>query len=350
MDGLVSSIDVVDVHVGGDVHRIVLGGIEPPPGRSVLDRMTFLRDRADGLRRFLLNEPRGGHPSLFANLIVPPSHPDANAGYVIMETMGYPMFSGTNTISTAHAVLESGLVEFSDGENTVILESPGGLVEIRARCGDGQVGEITYVADMPAYVAETGLSEDVPGYGRVPFDVVWTGVFYPIVDMRDAGLSLSREKEREILDFSRCFVETVSRNFRWVHPTFGDPGPPAFVVVTGPADVASDGTSAVRRVSTYVHPSAGICRSPAGTGTMAVATLLDARGDLAPGQCLRAISPFDTWLDGRIVDRGEAGAKIAITGKAWTIARSTLPLDPSDPMTPDEGLRRLLAPAPTHKA
>ena len=35
------------------------------------------------------------------DLIVEPSHPEAQAGYVIMEAMGYPLYSGSNTICTA---------------------------------------------------------------------------------------------------------------------------------------------------------------------------------------------------------------------------------------------------------
>src|SRR5215475_13687851 len=85
------AIDVVDVHVGGDLHRIVLGGISELPGTSVVEKMNYLKNEADGLRQILLHEPRGGHPSLYADLIVKPEHPSADAAFIIMELMEYPL-------------------------------------------------------------------------------------------------------------------------------------------------------------------------------------------------------------------------------------------------------------------
>lgn len=89
-----AEIEVVDVHVEGGLHRIILGGVKPLPGATVLEQMQYLRSHGDGLRQLVLNEPRGGRPSLFADLVVPPCLPEADAGYIIMETMGYPLISG----------------------------------------------------------------------------------------------------------------------------------------------------------------------------------------------------------------------------------------------------------------
>ena len=76
------SLNLMDTHAGGDVSRIVLGGIDPLPGKTVRQHMEYLRDDADGLRRLLLEEPYG-IPEMSVDLIVPPSHPDASVGYII---------------------------------------------------------------------------------------------------------------------------------------------------------------------------------------------------------------------------------------------------------------------------
>lgn len=96
-------LELIDTHSGGDVSRIVTSGIEPLPGRSVLEKARYLEKEGDGLRRLLLSEPYGD-PAMSVNLIVEPSHPEAVAGYIIMEAMGYPMYSGSNTICTATAL------------------------------------------------------------------------------------------------------------------------------------------------------------------------------------------------------------------------------------------------------
>ena len=73
----------------------------------MFEKMTYLRDHADWLRKRMLREPRG-YPAANCNLILPPTRPEAQAGYVIMEQVEYPAMSGTNTICVVTALLETG--------------------------------------------------------------------------------------------------------------------------------------------------------------------------------------------------------------------------------------------------
>ena len=120
------SIELIDTQSGGDVSRIVTSGIRALPGASVLEQARWLQREGDGLRRLLLSEPYGD-PAMSVDLIVEPGHPEAEAGYIIMEAMGYPMYSGSNTLCVATALLESGIIEMTGGEQRIVLESPAGL-------------------------------------------------------------------------------------------------------------------------------------------------------------------------------------------------------------------------------
>ena len=84
------TLELIDTHAGGDVSRIVVGGIQSLPGTTVREQMEYLQADADGLRRLLLFEPYG-IPEMSVDLIVPASDPAAEAGYIIMEVMGYPI-------------------------------------------------------------------------------------------------------------------------------------------------------------------------------------------------------------------------------------------------------------------
>jgi trans-L-3-hydroxyproline dehydratase len=97
-------LEVIDMQAGGDVSRIVVGGVTDLPGETVLAKARYLESDGDGLRRLLLSDPYGD-PAMSVNLVLPPSHPQAEAGYVIMEAMGYPPYSGSNTLCTATAIL-----------------------------------------------------------------------------------------------------------------------------------------------------------------------------------------------------------------------------------------------------
>jgi proline racemase len=129
------SITVVGCHAGGEVGNVVVGGVLPPPGATVFERMEALR-ADDSLRRLLLREPRGS-VAVHANLIVPSALPDCDAGYIIMEPTEYPAMSGSNTMCVATVLLETGMVEMQEPETVLRLEAPAGVVEVRATCRDG---------------------------------------------------------------------------------------------------------------------------------------------------------------------------------------------------------------------
>src|SRR5699024_8175365 len=143
------ALRLLDTHAGGDVSRIVTSGVADLPGDTVRAKMEYLRDEADDLRRLLLEEPNG-IPEMSVDLLVPPSDPQAAAGYIIMEVMGYPIYSGSNTLCTATAVLETGIVEKREGELEFMLEAPAGLVQVGARVENGVVEAVT-CEGLPSY-------------------------------------------------------------------------------------------------------------------------------------------------------------------------------------------------------
>jgi len=78
------TITVVGCHAGGEVGNVVIGGVLPPPGASVFEQMQHLQEYGDGLRHLLLREPRGS-VACHANLVVPATRRDCDAGFIIME-------------------------------------------------------------------------------------------------------------------------------------------------------------------------------------------------------------------------------------------------------------------------
>ena len=124
------AIQVVSAHAEGEVGRVIVGGVLPPPGDTLPAQRAWL-ERNDGLRRFLIHEPRGGVFTHY-NLVVPPRDPRATAGFIVMEPTDYPAMSGSNSICVATVLLETGMVEMREPVTRFALETPGGLVEIAA--------------------------------------------------------------------------------------------------------------------------------------------------------------------------------------------------------------------------
>ncbi len=103
------------------------------PGATMFDKMTWLQANRDDLRLRMLREPRG-YPAANCNLILPSSHPEADAGYVIMEQVEYPGMSGTNTMCVVTVLLETGHAADDRADHRAHPRGAG-----RPHPGDGRV-------------------------------------------------------------------------------------------------------------------------------------------------------------------------------------------------------------------
>src|SRR5207253_4150973 len=136
-------IQAVDAHAAGEPGRVIVGGVLDVPGDTMYAKMAYLQTHADDLRKRMLREPRG-YPASNCNLILPPTHPEADAGFVIMEQVEYPPMSGTNTICVTTALLETGIIPMIEPVTELTLETPAGLIGIRAACSDGKVTQVSF--------------------------------------------------------------------------------------------------------------------------------------------------------------------------------------------------------------
>src|ERR1700680_5162591 len=75
-------ITAVDAHACGEPGRVITGGVLDVPGKTMFEKKVYLETQADHLRLRMLREPRG-YPASNCNLILPPTHPEADAGFVI---------------------------------------------------------------------------------------------------------------------------------------------------------------------------------------------------------------------------------------------------------------------------
>ncbi|TFH86918.1 proline racemase [Billgrantia azerbaijanica] len=333
---------LMDTHAGGDVSRIVTGGIDLLPGATVRDQMHYLRDDADGLRKLLLHEPYG-IPEMSVDLLVPPSHPEAAVGYIIMEVMGYPIYSGSNTICTATAVLELGLVQKQEGRQRFVLESPAGLVHIEALVEDGVVEAIT-CEGLPSYIDTYRATIHVPTIGDVTYSVAYSGGFYALVEAAELGFDLTRDEERDLAECAHKIVEAIQAERGFSHYTLGDVGPLPFLHFMGPVEQVADDFYRSRS-TTYVHPGV-ICRSTTGTGTSARLALMYHEGRIKLGDKLETVSLRETGFIGEFTGTRREGThqvvENTITGKSYVLARSEIVVNCEDPLVDCAGLHHIL--------
>src|SRR5439155_20843917 len=200
---------------GGEVGNVVVGGVLPPAGKTVFEHMQALR-AIDGLRRLLLREPRGSF-ACHANLVVPATRDDCDAGFIIMEPTEYPAMSGSNTICTTTVLLETGMVEMREPETLVRLEAPGGVVEARATCREGRCESVEFT-NVPCFVDRLEAPLEVEGHGTVTVDVAYGGMWYAIADAQALGFAIEAQEARELSLAGERIRAAAREQLTCVHP------------------------------------------------------------------------------------------------------------------------------------
>jgi proline racemase len=323
-------VTVVGAHAAGELNEIITGGVRDVPGRTMFEKMRYLETEADDLRQFLLNEPRG-RVNQCVNLVLPPTHPDADAGFVIMESDYYVPMSGTNTICTVTALLETGMIPMQEPVTELTLEAPAGLIKIRAACRDGKCENVTF-DNVPAFVFALDRGVDVPGLGRITLDVAYGGMIYAIVDAASVGFKLENSEAAKMVEVGERIKKAAAVQVPCVHPENPQIHTINQTLFAGPLRDTPNGKRA--RNTVIVSPGRHD-RSPCGTGTCARLAVLHARGQIAEGETFMHESLIGTEFIGRVRGTTTVGGKPAIlpslTGSAWITAFHQYVLDPSDP-------------------
>ena len=331
-------LDIVGVHAEGEVGDVIVGGVLDVPGSTMYDKMIYMWEKNDSIRQLVLNEPRG-RVSMSTNLILPPCNPKADAGLIIMETEEYVPMSGSNTICTVTALLETGMVKMVEPMTELSLDTAAGLVTVRAECSNGKCKNVEF-ENAPSFVLGLDVPIDVPDLGTVTVDIAYGGMMFAFVDAAAVGQILEDHYKTgaDLVRLGEVIKTAVREQFTPVHPENPAIRGVTNVVFTTPLTIEERGK--VTRNATVVMPGR-LDRSPCGTGTCARMAVLHARGLLDVGEGWVNKSMIDTEFIGRIVRTTKVGDYEAIVptvkGRGWITSFKQVVLDPEDPFP--EGFR-----------
>ncbi|QKW38041.1 proline racemase family protein [Actinomadura sp. NAK00032] len=323
----VRSISAVDSHTEGMPTRVVTGGVPPIPGATMAARRDHAVRHLDGLRRFLVDEPRG-HSAMSGAILQPPARPDADWGVVYVEVSGFLPMCGHGTIGVATVLVETGMVPVTEPETVVRLDTPAGLVEARVAVRDGVAEHVT-LRNVASFALRRDAVVAVPGFGDVRYDLAYGGNFYAITDLAPLGLPFDRARKGDILKAGLAVMAAINDADPPVHPA--DP------LIAGCKHVqflAPGSTARHSRNAMAIHPG-WFDRSPCGTGTSARMAQLHARGELPLHTDFVNESFIGTRFTGRLVGTADVAGVPAVvpefTGRAWITGTATYLLDPADP-------------------
>lgn len=323
-------IHVVGCHAGGEVGDVVVGGVAPPPGDTLWEQSRYLAGDTR-LKDFLLNEPRGG-VFRHVNLLVPPRDPRAHMGNIILEPETVPPMSGSNTICVTTVLLETGILEMKEPETHLLLEMPGGLVQVTAECRDGRVIAVRF-ANLPSFAARLDATVEVPGLGSLTVDIAFGGDSFVIADAGALGFQLLPEEAPRLREAGMAITRAAEAQLGFRHPTLEGMAEITFCLLRGPVTADADGTPASRHAVT-IRPGK-LDRSPTGTGVSARLAVMHARGEIGLGEPMRFESILGSSFEGRLLSETTAGDLPAVIpevrGRAWITETKQLLLADDDP-------------------
>ncbi|MFB6305205.1 MAG: proline racemase family protein [Haloferacaceae archaeon] len=323
-----TAVRTVDAHAGGEPLRIVVDGLPPVEGDTMLAKRRHFRAELDHLRTALVHEPRG-HADMYAAVPTDPVTDDGDLGVLFLHNDGYSTMCGHGVVALGTVAVETGVLGVDGAESTVRLDTPAGRVTARPTVDGGRATRVAF-ENVPSFVAATDRRVDVPGYGVVPYDLAFGGAFYAYVSASDLGVGLAPGDVDALVDAGRAVKAAVADDVAVDHPTEPDLGYLYGVVVTGPPEGDAD----VRNVTVFADGEVDRC--PTGTGVSGHLALRHARGDLAPGDPLTVESVVGSTFTGRVVGRTTVGDRDAVVpevaGSAHLTGRHEFLVDPADPL------------------
>jgi len=319
---------VVDSHTEGMPTRVVVGGFPRIYGRSMIEKMNYVKNNLDKLITSILWEPRG-HDDMFVAILTSPSSEEADLGVIFRGPYAYETMCGHGSMGVTVVAIETGIIETVEPVTKVVLDTPAGLVIAKADVEDESVKSVS-IRNVPCFLYKEKVSIKVPIIGEVIGDIAFGGNFYFIVDSRVLGIDLDTVEIDYLLKTGNMIREYAEKQIKVQHPILKEINWLDAVIITGPP---SNPKANARNI--FIR-GRHVDRSPCGTGTSAVIASLYAKGKLKRGDEFITESILGTMFKGKIVDEIEIGEFKAIipeiTGRAWITGFNILVVHPDDPL------------------
>jgi trans-L-3-hydroxyproline dehydratase len=323
------TITAIDAHTGGEPLRVILDGLPDIPGDTILAKRRHIKEHNDDLRRAMMWEPRG-HADMYGAILMPPTTSDGDVGVLFTHNDGYSTMCGHGIIALTTVLLDTGLLAKSGDNPNVNIDTPAGRVTATAHRVNGRVADVSFL-NVPSFVYALNETVEVPGLGKISYDIAYGGAFYAFVRAEELNVGLGPENFLELVDKGMSVKKAVMASREIEHPLEQDLSFLYGTIIIGsPQDISNHS----RNVCIFANGE--LDRSPTGTGVSARAAIHYAKGDIPLGKKItieRILSTCFTTCAARETTLGHYKAIIPeVTGSASIIGRVEMWIDPNDPL------------------
>jgi trans-L-3-hydroxyproline dehydratase len=182
---------------------------------------------------------------------------------------------------------------------------------------------------VPSFVLALDEMVEVPGIGRVRYDIAFGGAFYAYVNAADLGVGCTPENFRALIEKGMAIKRAVMAKREVPHPFEPDLSFLYGTIFIGPPE---DADAHSRNVCIFAEGE--VDRSPTGTGVSGRLAIHHARGDIGLEEPIVVESIIGSRFSGRVVATTSFGNYPAIVpeveGTAHICGRQEFLIDPSD--------------------
>ena len=321
------SVKTVESHTEGMPTRVVVDGIGEIPGKTAFEKRAYFMEHMDYIRQWLMFEPRG-HGAMSGAIIQPSTRTDADVGVVYIEVSGCLPMCGHGTIGLATVLVEKNLVTVVEPTTTIRLDTPAGLVTVDVLVKDGRALNVT-ITNVPSFLYQRDQVVDVPGIGKLQYDMAYGGNFYAIVPIERVGIAFERRNGAKFLEAGQAISDAINEQNRPVHPENPE------IAICHHIDFITPGNNPLHWKNAMAIYPGWFDRSPCGTGTSARLAQMVARGEFKDSDVLINESWIGSHFEGRVKEHTSVAGFDAIiptiTGRAWVMGEATWILDSTDP-------------------
>jgi proline racemase len=238
--------------------RLIVDGGPSVPGRTMTEKLQWLRRHGDDLRRLLMLEPRG-HAGMHGAMLTEPVSPNAHTGLLSMHSAGFPLLSGEGIIGALTIAVQHKLIH--GVESQFLIDTPAGVLRTDVRMEGERVTSVA-VTGVPSFVHSAGLIVRI-GARTITVDVAFGGEFYAIADSEAIGIPIDIANAAALIRMGREIQEAVE-------PTQSVQG----AIFTGAARTGADVRSATVLDGEVLRRSAGVTSTAALMAVLAVMGVL----------------------------------------------------------------------------
>jgi len=322
-------IKTIDAHTAGEPFRIITSGVDEPVGDTILEKRRYAEKHLNHIRKILMFEPRG-HADMYGCFITESVTKNADFGILFIHNEGFSTMCGHGIIAITTVAVETGFVKIKTPGQMIRIDTPAGLVTATPNINNDRVESVTF-ENVPSFAPRLDEIIDVPGLGKVRYDLGFGGAFYAFVEARDLEMECTPEYFPELVKKGRMIKDAIMATKQIIHPIEKD-----LSFLYGTIFVDTPDLENVHSRHCCIFAEGEVDRSPTGTGVSARLAILNKKNEIKPGVDISINSIINTSFTCKIARLTQVENQKAIipevTGSAYITGVHTFLIDPHDPL------------------